>query len=165
MITESNEIPNVVYWQAANLIILFGPLIYYGKNTILKFFVGRQELYLEHSKKTAAVREAAEKQLLDIKHKIQELELTESDVLKQAELQAEQLRLQILTEAQLASKRIMDEALASVTAELEKAKRELKSSVAKESLEVAKTTLTKDLGSTEQTRLQDQFVKHVEGLA
>nr|BFD64771.1 hypothetical protein BdHM001_34520 [Bdellovibrio sp. HM001] len=154
-------IPKVVMYQAINVVILVAGLIYFTKDGIVSFFAGRKTAYLEAAQKSAFAREQAEKEFVDIKSKLANLDQTREENLRKAQTHAEELKKQILDEAADVSKRIQNDAELTVKLEVQRAQKELRSQLLKDSVEAARIVLTKDLGSADQQKLQKDFINNV----
>ncbi len=66
-----------------------------------------------------------------------------------------------MDEAQAVSKRIRDDANLTVKLEMERAQRDLRTQLLKDSVEAARVVLTKDLSASDQQKLQKDFVHQV----
>lgn len=155
-------IPKVTIYQLINVVILVGGIIYFTKDGIISFFAGRKTAYLEAAQKSAFAREQAEKEFVDLKNKIANIDATRADALKKAQEHAEDIRKQILAESQEVSKRIRDEAELTARLEVQRAQKELREQLLQDSLSAARTVLTKDLGANDQQKLQNDFINNVE---
>ncbi|UXR65752.1 ATP synthase F0 subunit B [Bdellovibrio bacteriovorus] len=154
-------IPTAVMYQAINVVILVAGLIYFTKDGIVSFFAGRKTAYLEAAQKSAFAREQAEKEFVDIKSKLANLDQTREENLRKAQTHADDLKKQILDEAADVSKRIQNDAELTVKLEVQRAQKELRSQLLKDSVEAARIVLTKDLGSADQQKLQKDFINNV----
>lgn len=155
------EIPKAVLFQAINVGILIVGLVYFTKDAIVDFFAGRKAEYLEAAQKSAAARAHAEKEFAEMNAKIADLESSSQDSLKKAQAHAEEIKKQILDEANSASKRIRDDAELTVKLEVQRAQKELRTQLLQDSVEAARVVLTKDLGSSDQQKLQKDFINHI----
>lgn len=158
---HDNHIPKAVIYQVINVVILVGGLIYFTKDGIVQFFSSRKAAYLEAAQKSAFAREQAEKEFVDIKHKLANLDATREESLKKAQVHAEEMKKQILDEAQQVTKRIREDAELTAKLEVLRAQKELREQLLKDSMEAARQVLTKDLGSADQQKLQKEFVDKV----
>lgn len=154
-------IPTVVLYQLINVVILVAGLIYFTKDSIVTFFKDRKAQYLEAAQKSAFAREQAEREFVDIKTKLAQLDATRAESLNKAQAHANDMKKQILDEAQAVTKRIKDDAQLTVKLEVERAQRDLRQQLLKDSVEAARTVLTKDLGNADQQKLQKDFINHV----
>lgn len=155
-------IPKVTIYQLINVVILVGGIIYFTKDGIISFFAGRKSAYLEAAQKSAFAREQAEKEFVDLKNKIANIDATRADALKKAQEHAEDVRKQILAESQEVSKRIREEAELTAKLEIQRAQKELREQLLKDSLTAARTVLTKDLSANDQQKLQNEFINNIE---
>lgn len=154
-------VPKVVLYQLINVTILVAGIVYFTKDSIVQFFSGRKALYLEAAQKSAFAREQAEKEFVDIKQKLANLDSTREESLKKAQAHADDIKKQIMDEAQSVTKRIRDDAELTATLEVQRAQRDLRTQLLKDSVEAARVVLTKDLSSADQQKLQKDFINHV----
>ncbi|KYG68962.1 ATP synthase subunit B [Bdellovibrio bacteriovorus] len=154
-------IPSAVMYQAINVAILVAGLIYFTKDGIVSFFSGRKAAYLEAAQKSAFAREQAEKEFVDIKNKLANLDATREESLRKAQAHADDMKKQILDEANEVTKRIRQDAELTAKLEVQRAQNELRNQLLKDSMEAARTVLTKDIGSADQQKLQKDFINHV----
>ncbi|MGZ3773780.1 MAG: F0F1 ATP synthase subunit B family protein [Pseudobdellovibrionaceae bacterium] len=154
-------VPKSVFYQFVNISILVVGLVYFTKDAIAQFFAGRKTAYLEAAQKSAFAREQAEKEFVDIKHKLDNLESTRHESINKASAHSEDLKKQILDEANQVSKRIREEAELTARLEIQRAQKELRVQLLKDSVEAARVVLTKDLGSSDQQKLQNDFINNV----
>ena len=155
-------IPKAVIYQAINVIILVGGLIYFTKDSIVGFFAGRKSSYLEAAQKSAFAREQAEREFVDIKNKIANLDKTRAESIAKAQEHAKDMQKQIMDEAAAVSKRIQDDAQLTAKLEVARAQRELREELLTSSVEAARIVLTKDISANDQQKLQTDFVKNIE---
>ncbi|WP_413576389.1 ATP synthase F0 subunit B [Bdellovibrio sp. HCB290] len=156
------EIPKVTIYQAINVIILIAGIIYFTKDSIVAFFGGRKSAYLEAAQKSAFAREQAEREFVDIKNKLANLNSTRQEQLAKAQAHATDLKNQIIDEANQVSKRIKDEAELTAKLETQRAQKELRTQLLADSVEAARIVLTKDIGASDQQKLQNEFINHIE---
>ncbi|MGZ3768463.1 MAG: F0F1 ATP synthase subunit B family protein [Bdellovibrio sp.] len=154
-------VPKSVLYQAINISILIVGLVYFTKDAVIQFFAGRKTAYLEAAQKSAFAREQAEREFVDIKHKLQNLESTHHESLHKATAHSEDLKKQILDEANSVSKRIREDAELTAKLEIQRAQKELRAQLLKDSMEAARVVLTKDIGSSDQQKLQNDFINNV----
>lgn len=157
-------IPTIVYWQAANLIIIFVALAYFAGPKIKETFRQRNAEFLASAEKSQSIQREAEKKLEDIKNRLSLLEKTSGESIARARAEAADLRQQIISEGQQAAEKIKKEAQAVAQAEIQNAQRSLHAQVVKDSLRMAQDILKKDVGQGDQQRLQEQFGKQIEGI-
>ena len=157
-------VPRVVLYQAINLIILFGALIYYTKDKIVAFFTQRKADYLLAAEKSASARQAAEREFHAIRVKIEQLEATRAETIAKAHAHAKEIQAQINAEADTVSKRISEEAKMTVQLETAKAQRDLRQQLITDALEAARNVLTKDISAQDHQKLQGDFAQNIGGV-
>lgn len=154
-------VPKVVLYQLINVTILIAGLVYFTKDSIVSFFSGRKAAYLEAAQKSAFAREQAEKEFVDIKHKLSHLDATREESMQKAQAHADDMKKQIMEEANEVVKRIREDAELTAKLEVQRAQKELRSQLLKDSMEAARIVMTKDLGSADQQKLQKEFINNV----
>lgn len=155
------EIPKAVIFQAINVAILIAGLIYFTKDGIVSFFGGRKAAYLEAAQKSAFAREQAEREFVDIKAKLANLDNTRAEQIAKAKAHANDLKNQIVEEASQVSKRIKEEAELTAKLEVQRAQKELRDQLLTDSVDAARIVLTKDIGAADQQKLQKEFINHI----
>jgi len=158
------EVPRVVIYQLINVIILFGGLYYFVKDVVVKAFADRRAGYLAAAQKSQAAREEAEKQFVDIKHKLDQLENSQDESISRARAEANDMKQSLIKEAQEVAARIKNEAEQTAKIEIQKAQTHLREQLLKDSLEAAKAVLSKDIGSADHQKLQSEFVNKVQAV-
>lgn len=157
-------IPHSVYWQTLNLVILFGGLIYFIKDTLKKLFSDRQKTFVETAQKSKKAEEEAEKQLLDIKHKLDMLNSTKEESLARAKAEAVDHKKNLMQEAQTVAERIKKETKESVRLEGQRAFNQLKKQTIEESIAMSRKVLVTDIGAQDHQKLQNDFSKNLSGV-
>lgn len=155
------EIPKAVVYQAINVAILVAGIIYFTKDSIVQFFSERKTAYLAAAQKSAQAREQAEKEFVDIKNKLASLDTTRDESIKNAMNHAEDIKKQILAEANQVAQRIQEEAQLTARLEISRAQKELREQLLKDSIEAARVVLTKDIGAADQQKLQKDFINNI----
>lgn len=158
---DGEGVPGFVKYQVINLIILFGILVYFTKDSVIQFFGERKAQYLEAAKKSAEARNKAEQEFADVKSKLASLEKTKDETIHRAQTQAAELKVQMMADATQVVQRIKDEAALTVRLEVERAQRELRQQLLKDSVEAARIVLTKDVSNSDQEKLQKEFINNV----
>ena len=161
---HSNEIPSVVLWQVINLGILFGVLYYLLKDKVVNTFAQRQKDYLAEAEKTRRAQMEAEKAFLDIQRKLQDLQNTEGEALSRAQKEAKELKAKLVAEGQAMAQRIRHDAETNMSVEIQKAQTQLRNKVVSEAIQAAQQVLTKDIGSSDHQKLQNDFTKNIQAV-
>jgi F-type H+-transporting ATPase subunit b len=156
------EVPKAVLYQAINISILIIALVYFTKNEIVSFFGSRKTAYLQAAQKAAFAREQAEKEFEDLKNKIASLDKTREEQLGKAQAHADDLKNQIIDEADQVTKRIRAEAELTAKLEIQRAQQQLRHQLLSDSIAAAHNVLSKDIGSADQQKLQKEFINHIE---
>ena len=115
--------------QAINLGILLVAIFFFVRKGVVAAFAKRQSDYQEQSQKTAQLLAQAENELKDIKTKLSTLESTELSSLEKAEHEAEAMKNKMLAETEQQAKKMKDDVALIVTAEVYKAKNEIRSAI------------------------------------
>jgi F-type H+-transporting ATPase subunit b len=158
------EVPRSVLYQAINVVVLFGGLFYFLKNMVVKFYHDRRATYLVAAEKSKAAREAAEKQFVEIKHKIDQLENSADESLSRARAEAVDMKQALVKEAQETALKIRHEAAETAKIEIQKAQTHLREQLLKDAIEASKMVLSKDIGSADHQKLQSEFVNKVQAV-
>ncbi len=158
-------IPEVVKYQAINIIILIGGIIYFAKGPVVDFFKVRQTEYMQAANKSAKARLDAEANLTEVKTKLQDLEGKQNETITLAHSQAEETKKQLIAEAEQLSKRIKEEAALTAKLEIQKAEKALREQLIQDSFEIARNVLAKDISSQDHSNLQISFSQNIEGAA
>lgn len=158
------HVPKSVLYQVINVAILFGGLYYFLKDAIVKFYKDRKASYLAAAQKSQAAREEAEKQFVEIKHKLDQLVATQDETVSRAKAEATDMKQALIKEAQEAAARIKYEAEQTAKIEIQKAQTHLREQLLRDSLEAAKVVLSKDIGSADHQKLQSEFVNKVQAV-
>lgn len=124
--------------QAVNLGILLVLIFFFVRKGIVAAFAKRQADYQEQSQKTAQLLAQAENELKDIKTKLTTLESTELSSLEKAQQEAEVLKNKMIAETEQQAKKMKDDVALIVTAEVYKAKNEIRSAIIDASFEQAR---------------------------
>jgi len=128
--TEDHGVPwYSVAIQAINLGILLVAIFFFVRKGIVAAFAKRQSDYQEQSQKTAQLLAQAENELKDIKTKLSTLESTESASLEKAQHEAEAMKHKMIIETEQQAKKMKDDVALIVSAEVYKAKNEIRSSI------------------------------------
>lgn len=158
------EVPKTVIYQVINVVLLFIGLMYFLKAPIVKFYKERRAHYLFAAEKSKAARDRAEKEYLEIKHKLSLLESSENDSYNQAQLEAKNLRQQMMKDAEEMSARIKHEAEETAKIEIQKAQQHLREQLLKDAVQISKEMLASEIGTAEHQKLQGEFVNNVQAV-
>ncbi len=155
----------LIFWQCFNLSFVVLILYFVARKSLPEFFHHRQAGYVASAKKAEEAKLEAEKQFLDIKHKLEHLNTSYGESVSRAEAEAADLRKQLIQEAQDHARHVKDEAEVTVKIEMQKAQRELHETFVKESIGMARSVLSKDIAATDHQKLQTEFTKNIEAVS
>lgn len=132
---DENHIPvKTIVTQAVNLGILLVVLAVFTRKSIQAMFKAKKDLFLEDSLKTAQALKLAEIELSDIKSKIKTLETGEAASLMNAEKEAESTAQKMVSDAQAQGKKIVEDTSLVISAELSKAKNQIREKIIESSM-------------------------------
>lgn len=159
--------PHVIPWspifvQFFNLAVLLGFLTYLLRKTVVKHFATRAEEYKEMVSRAEKARTEAEATKAAVAQRLARLEASSVDTVKQAEAEASALKTRMVEEAKQMSVKLEQDAKRTVEVELEKAKADLRRDLLTKALESSKDNLSKNLGSSDQKKLQNEFAEKIQ---
>jgi len=161
---SGDGIPTVVFWQAANLILIFVGLYFLVGKKAVGFFKSKKSDFLSSAEKSKLIREEAERKVKEIQDRLSKLESTSAESIERARAESADLKRQLAAEAQSLAQRIKTDATEAARAEVLRAQRELHKDIAFESIKMAQDVLKKDTTQADQQKLQDQFSSQIEGV-
>ena len=159
---DAHAIPwSNLFVQALNF-GLFAILMFLAvRKTIKALFENRAKEYQQLVSRAEAARQEAERGKQNIKDRLNKLESSADQGMKQARVEAEELRGRMIQEAKTLAARLEAEAERSAKVETEKAKAELRKDLLQQALRETREDLKK-LGSTDQKKLQAEFADKIQ---
>jgi F-type H+-transporting ATPase subunit b len=149
-------------WQALNLAIVLGVLIYFARKPIVEFFAGRRAQIKGDLDSAAELLSQAEARNAEIQRKLVDLQSEVEEIRETSRRRAEEESERILAEARKSAERIRSDASAAVDQELNRAQRELRKEAANLALELAGEILREQVNEPDRERLVDEFITRVE---
>lgn len=149
-------------WQAVNLAIVLGVLVWFGRKPILEFFAQRRHQITHDLEAAATLLQEAEARNSEIQRRLVDLDSQIEDLKEVAKHRAEDESERIIAEAQRTAERIRTDAEATVEQELRRARRLLRAEAAELALELAGGLLREQIGDGDRDRLLDEFITRVE---
>lgn len=149
-------------WQALNLAILIGVLVYFARKPIQNFFADRRSKISTDLEDAAELLAQAESRYAEWQRKLIDLDSELDGIKTEGRRRAEEDREMILAEAQAAAERIHKNAVATVDQELRRAQTELRKEVAILATEIAERMLREKVEDSDRDRLLDEFITRVE---
>jgi F-type H+-transporting ATPase subunit b len=147
-----------ILFQAINLGILIGLIVFFVRGSIVKAFAQRQADYLDQSQKTEKALKAAEQSLSEIKSTLQKLEQTEKITLEKAQAEALMQKKNYISEAELQAQKISNESQMLIENEIAKAKEHLNEVVLDKALEIS----SQQISQKNSSQSEAQFMKQLE---
>jgi F-type H+-transporting ATPase subunit b len=153
---------STVSFQALNVGIIVIGLFILLRKAVQTFFAEKHTSYLAAAEKADNARKAAERERQELQDRLAKLESTSEESIARARAEAADMRKQLVSDSEAASKRIKEDAKATAELEVFKAKNLLRDYLIKQSLESARGQLQK-VSPEDHQRLQSEFVSNVQG--
>lgn len=148
--------------QAFNLGVLVVLLVYFLAKAARAHFKNRAQAYQQLVARAEEAKNQAEKTHREIKTRLAELESSAEQSIRSAQTEADQMKQRLMSEAKSLVQKLEKDAQRAVEFELEKAKAHLRQELLERALESSRDNLSKNLGSTEQKKLQNEFVEKIQ---
>ncbi len=149
-------------FQALNLALLLGVLIYFGRKPIVEFFSTRREGIATELSESANLLRLAEQRNSELQRRLVDLNLEVDGIREDAGRRAEAEAERILTEARASAERIRRDAQSAVAQELRRAQLALREEAADLAMEIAAKKLGEEVGDADRDRLVDEFITRIE---
>jgi F-type H+-transporting ATPase subunit b len=149
-------------WPFINFAILAAILIFFTRKPFKEFFKNRTANIEKSIKEATEAKKLAEKTLAEVRERLNNTEQETSQIIEAARKTGEKEKEALIAEGEHIKQRIVEQAKASIEFELEKAKQAIKSEAALLALEAAEKEIKKRLGSSEQEKLIDEYIKKIE---
>jgi len=149
-------------WQAVNLAILLGIIVYFARRPVRDYFAERREGIRHEVEEAAALLKRAESHYAEWQRKLVELDAELEQIRAQARRRAHEERDRILEEARAAAERVRRDATAAIDQEMRRAGQELRREAADLAVELAARMLREKVDERDQSRLVDEFITGVE---
>jgi F-type H+-transporting ATPase subunit b len=156
------EIIKEMIYQAANLALLLGVIVYFGRKPISEFFETRRSGIQSELSQAAELLAEAEHRNADLQRRLVDLSTEVEGIKDAAGRRAEDEAARILDDARAAASRIRSDAQAAISQELRRAQSELREEAADLALELATRKLTEEVVDSDRERLVDEFILRVE---
>jgi len=148
--------------QAANLALLLGVLVYFGRKPIVGFFRDRRTRIKGELDEAAGLLDAAEERYAEWQRKLIDLEREMEGIREDGRRRAEEEGREIVDDARATADRIRRDATAAIEQELRRAQAELRAEAAELAARMARGILEEQLGDPDRERLMDEFIEGVE---
>ena len=157
-----SHLPKEVIWQFVNFSLFVALLFFLLRKKVAAYFQEREAQFKQALLRAEHSRNEAEKQKNIIKQKLEKLEATAATDRAQAQKDAEELKLKIITEAKELVANLKKETERTADSEIQRAKLELRDELLNASIEQAKKILKEKVNEPDQKRLQDEFVEKIQ---
>jgi F-type H+-transporting ATPase subunit b len=160
--TEHGSAGSQVLWQAVNLALILGIIVYAARKPAASFFKQRRETVSSDLDEAAELLRMAEARYASWNRKLLDLEAELEEIKVAARRRADQERERLLAEADAAAERIKADAVTAVEQELRRAQAELHDEASALAAELAATILRDQVQQSDRDRLLDEFITRVE---
>lgn len=160
---DEKKIKTMIF-QAINVTILLGGLIYFTSAGIRGFLESRRKLFIEARDKAQQALKRAEEDRANIQAKLSKIEGTRQDTIARAEAEAVELKKSLIKEAQETAASIRRDAEETCRTELAKAKAEIRNYLIENARQGAQAQLQKGISAEEHKKLNGQFLKSIEAV-
>lgn len=147
-----------------NVGLLFGVIFYFAKTPVKNYFSNKKTSFLVDAEKSQAARMAAEKARQDIQNKLNHLEATAAESIARARAEAQDLKRQLIAEAESTSVRLKNEAKSAARAEIQKAKDSIRAALISESIKEARQKFQSGVSADDQTQLELKFLSNIQAV-
>ncbi len=151
-----------ILWQAFNLALILGIIVYFARKPAANFFKQRRETVSGDLDAAAELLRTAEARYASWSRKLVDLESELEEIKAAARRRADEEREKLLAEASAAAERIQADAVTAVEQELRRAQAELHDEASALAAELAATILREQVQQSDRDRLLDEFITHVE---
>jgi F-type H+-transporting ATPase subunit b len=159
---HSEGIPyKTIMFQAINLSMLVGLLVYLLKKPLKLFFTEKKQNFLKAAEKAEQIQKIAEQEHLQIKVRLTKLQSTSDESIAKARAEASDLKKQLIAEAQATAKRVELETKTTIELELTKAKQQLREQLIQEAILLSRSSISSKVSVEDHKRLEGDFIKNI----
>ena len=149
-------------WEALNLALLLGVIVYFARNPVREFFAGRREQIQGELAGAAEVLSEAEARFAEWQQKLGALDSELEKIRETERRRAEQERARILEDARETALRIKRDAKISIEREQRRAQVALQREAGELAVEMAAGILRETMRDEDRDRLVDEFIGSIE---
>jgi F0F1-type ATP synthase membrane subunit b/b' len=157
-------IPQSVYWQAANLVLVYGVIFYAGKKFLVPMFKDRLDTYQKAEKEALAAKEASQKLLKEMQERLERVKADEAKAEAKAQEQLDTLKARFSTEVNEISSKMTEDAKRTIDQSLSAAKRELTATMIEKSMNQSKSKLETEVKADDKKMIQDNFASRLQAV-
>ncbi len=159
---DDGDVMKTTIWQAINLVILLGVLIWASRKPVVQFMSERREAIQNDLSSSAELLSEAERRNSELQRKLVDIEGELEDIRETSRRRVEEEAERILAEANAAAERIRKDAQIAAAQEMRRAQHELREEAADLALDLAGTILREQASDADRERLMDEFITRVE---
>jgi F-type H+-transporting ATPase subunit b len=159
---QEGGIPNIVFYQAVNVSIIFLAGYWFSRHKISAFFHEKRNKFLKDQESAKQALVNAEQEHHEVKTRLDKLKNNKLNTISKAKADANDLQKQILSDAEIMVKRLQREAELASKIELQRAKNELRELLLREAFNLSKKDISSKATAEDQKRLQNEFISKVE---
>lgn len=149
-------------WQALNLALLLGVLIYFARKPVSEFLARRRTTIQQDLDASAKLLAESEQRLAEWKQRAAGLDAELAEIREASRRLAEQEREAILAQARITAERIRRDAGVAVEQELQRARVRLSEEAAELAVELAGRLVREQVREDDERRLFDELVTRLE---
>lgn len=150
-------------WPLINFGVLAFVLIYFARKPVRDFFKNRTALIDKSLRDASEAKELSAQALEEVKKRLAEADKEVAEILEAAKRSGEREKDDLIVQGEEMKKKLIEQARTTISFELEKAKKSIKSEAALMALELAEKQIKDRLGtSEEQSRLIHDYIEKLE---
>lgn len=149
-------------WQALNLALLIGVVLYFARRPLQNFFAERRRAIRERLEGSARLLDEAEARLAEWQDRLERLEGEVGEIRSTTQRLGEAERQRILAEARASAERTRRDAASAVDREVRRARTALREEASDLAVELAERLLRESVNQDDRNRLLEEFVERVE---
>jgi len=153
---------STLVWQAVNLLLLVGAIVYFFRSPIRDFFAGRRREIGENLDRAASLLSEAEAKVRTWERRMTQLDAEVGEIRRSTRERAEAESQRILADAEASATRIRGDAATAVEQEVRRAREALRAEATQLAIDLAADLLRQNVGEADRKRLVDEFIAQVE---
>jgi F-type H+-transporting ATPase subunit b len=151
-----------LFWETANLALLFGVIVYFARRPVLHYLAERRAAVRNDLETAAKLLKDAEERLAEWNRRAMRLDEDMASIREATRRSAEHEAASIVAEAEETAARIRANAEGAIESELRRARRMLRAEVGELAVALAAELLRQQLAEEDRDRLLDEFVRKLE---
>lgn len=155
---------HVIIYQAINVAMVVGGLIYFLRKPVIQFFADKRTQYFQAAAQTQAARNAAQHDYDQARSQLLKLETTTDESLQRAQAESAELRKNLIQDAQQAAQKIKEEAAATARFEVQRAIADLRAEMIREAVATTVKQMSSGVSQEDHQRLNKEFIRNIEAV-